>query len=211
MTAPPTLLEARVEALREFLHSEQQHQSQELLDRGRQRAAEILRGARRAARVRMRETVKHERARMTEAVAKAHAAQQTERRERRLALLRSILGEAWHVLPQALERRWREPEQRMQWCLTAVDLARKYLQDETWQVNAAAGLDEEERQRIVLRRSRDASAKTIVTEVGALRAGLVIMAGGARLDASIAGLLCDRPRIEALLIAELETAGHSDP
>jgi len=211
MSAQPTLLEMRAAALREFLRREQQHQSQELLDHGRQRAEEILRSARRAARARMREAIAHERARMTEAVAKARAAQQTEQRERRLALLKSTLDEAWRALPQALEHRWRETEQRMQWCMSAVDLARKYMQDDVWQIHAAPGLSGEERQRIVLHLSRDASAETIVTEVAELRAGLVIMSAGASLDASIAGLLRDPPRIEALLIAELEAAERREP
>ena len=43
MNPGPTLLELQAETLHEFLRTEQQRQSQELLERGRQRAEEILR------------------------------------------------------------------------------------------------------------------------------------------------------------------------
>jgi hypothetical protein len=206
MNTQPTLLEVQAEALREFLRREQQHQSQELLDRGRQRAKQIVRDARRTARTRMHEAVEHERARMTEAIAKARAAQETAQRDRRLMLLRSKLDEAWRALPQALERRWRQPEQRRQWCISAIQLARKYFHDDAWQIHAAPGLSADERQRIAVLLPRDVGAETMITEAAELRAGLVIVTAGVSLDASIAGLLRDRPRIEALLVAELEAA-----
>lgn len=207
MSTEPTVLEVQARILRELVIREQQRQSQAVLDLCRQHATEILSDARRTARTRMHEAIAHERARSAEALAKARAARQTELHKRRLAQLKSKLDQAWSALPRALERRWQQDEQRLDWCKSAIALARNRLLGSSWRMQIAApGLRDDERQRI----ANVPDVEIAIEDRNDLRAGLIIATPGAILDASIDGLLSDRPRIEALLVAALETSAERD-
>lgn len=211
MSAQPTILEMQARTLREFVIREQQRQSAEVLAQAHQDVVRILRDARRTARTRMREAIAHERARTAEAIAKARATQQTELRKRRLTRLKSKLDRAWSSLPRALEQRWQRDEQRIEWCVSTLALARDHLLGSSWQIYAAPGLRDDERQRIANHPSLDSRIEILIENNDKLRAGLVVTAPGAILDASIDGLLRDRPRIEALLVASLETLEQDPP
>ena len=108
------------------------------------------------------------------------------------------------MLSGALEAVWRQEDGRRDWCEAACELAARML-------HAAAGLQVEidaaapgDVEGFVVRGLRAAGRAIELRPVQALGAGLRIRVGRACMDATVAGLLSSRERVEAELLAELE-------
>ncbi len=170
----------------------------------------------------LRQTYAKERARLHErAEAERHSARlrieallaDRETRARRKAEQANalFLAKAWPKLEAALLARWRTPEGRRRWAERALDVAQQRLpvadQDGPWVIRHACDWsDEEQRDLFVTLRLDLRDPPRVLRDTG-LRAGLIITAAGALLDLSLAGLLHDRSRLEARLLALLQGSG----
>jgi hypothetical protein len=123
------------------------------------------------------------------------AAARTRPRQRR-----AIVDHAWQQLPAALARQWQDADGRAHWIRHAVRDARQRLRGTDWQIEHAPGMTEPERRQCVA----DGAPPACFAEDPALDAGLRIRAEGAVLDATAAGLLADRDRVTAGLLALLD-------
>jgi hypothetical protein len=108
------------------------------------------------------------------------------------------------MLPGALLERWRNPGQRRKWVAQAIDSAHRLLPREMWTLSVAPGWPPEERDEALQAVARRLGTMPACSEVAELQAGLLITAGGNRLDATLGGLLADRAAIEARLLDYLE-------
>lgn len=197
-------VERQTQALLTLLEDDRQQQCEALLADARARADGVLRQAHRDARARMRAAFAAERQRLDEQLQAAGARLQTEHRlseqERRAQMLRL----AWDMLPEALRQRWQDPRRRSQWVAQAIDSAQHLLPRDPWHLNVAPGWPAQEREQALQSVALLLGTLPDCSETADLQAGLLISAGGNRLDATLGGLLADRGAIEARLLDHLE-------
>lgn len=215
MNEPDTIVRAQMEALLRRVAREQESQSRRARDAAEEQARTIVARAWEEARARLRQAVREEREGIERAVLERRAAHETAARQREQAVLRGLIDDAWRDLPGVLATCWEKRETRRDWCQAACAVARRTLNSGSplvAEVDPAAPDDVAES----VAASRDAAgAPAIETRrVARLGAGLRIRSGLACVDATIAGLLASRERIEAELLAELgqlleQRGGHS--
>ncbi len=197
-------VETQMQALLTLLEEDRRRQCDALIADAQARASSVLRQAQRDARSRVRAAFAVERQRLDQQLKAASARLQTEHRlseqERRAQLLR--LG--WQMLPEALLDRWREPGRRSKWVAQAIDSAHRLLPREKWTLSVAPGWPPAERDQVLQAVARRLGYTPGCSEEPDLQAGLLIIAAGNRLDATLGGLLADRAAIEARLLDALE-------
>ena len=136
----------------------------------------------------------------TRARASARAALDTEARRAEQAILRQLMERAWQQLPQALQSRWQDAGSR-------AALVRGRLRGRARAACAhgpaaasnsiRSGLPDARAGRRVRSCTGDSRPSRRPSPVDGLGAGLRIRAGGACVDATVAGLLASRERIDS--------------
>jgi hypothetical protein len=178
----------------------------EAMDKARAEAAEILRRAWRREREHLHASVQAERSRARALIQAAQAERATRERasgDRQNAVL---LADAWPRLRALLLARWRDPAARETWLARALDQARKSLPPGPWTVRHAPdwGAPEAAGATLALAAGPKGEGRALrfLADPG-IAAGLIIEGGAAVLDASLDGILADRQRLEARLLALL--------
>lgn len=138
-----------------------------------------------------------ERERYSRAIAAAEAALWAEARNRHQRHLSSMVQAVLGKLPAALEKRWQTASHRRQWIAAALADAGRRLEAGQWQARIAPLPDDESLPPTF------GDAHIAWRADPAIRAGLIIDKGGARLDASIVGLLADTSMLESQILAML--------
>jgi len=175
------------------------------------READAIRGrARDKARRQMRRAVDEMRESGERRLAQVVAEIETARRREASMRAREALDAAWPLLRGAIERRWADGASAAGWIRAQVALARARLRAAHWVVRHPADADAARMTAL-----RDALAALGVAEArmqpdASLEAGLVIEAGGARVDGTPAALLAVRSEVEAALLAEIARASGGD-
>ncbi len=160
-------------------------------------ASERLRQTYRTERAHLHQRVVDERGR---ARARIHAARaELETRERSQGDLAN--ARAWPKLQVALRQRWQVAETRGQWVSHYLDYAIKVLPRGRWTIRHAPEWGETERAGAAKKLQRAVGHQPAFHVDGGIEAGLIIAYTGAVLDASLTGLLADRTRLEARLLA----------
>ncbi len=169
------------------------------------RAAELLREARREARRRVSTAVADDRVRSKKRVEAARAELMTRERELGRDVASKLLARGSDALHQALLARWREAESRARWISALVADAERLLPHGAWRIQHPSGFAEVE---LLTRVASETSGAAPVLEADAdITAGLCIHIAGARLDGTVAGLLADRGKVEGRLLMELSGRG----
>ncbi len=141
------------------------------------------------------------RRRVERALASHEAQQQTRARQQRQADDGVLLVTARAALQAALLQRWQQPASRQQWCEVLVNAAVTTLDGKDWTVEHPADWPMSEHDDL-LQHITSVCGKTPRLQAKAdINAGLRICAGGTCMDATIDGLLHDRERIDAELLA----------
>ena len=204
MNEPDSIVQAQTEALLRRVAREQESQCRRARDAAEEQAHAIVTRAWEEARTRLRQAVKEEREGIERGMAERRAALETEARQREQAVLRALIDEAWRDLPDILSASWEEAGTRRRWCEAACALARDTLTTSgalVAEIDSAAPPDTEE--TIAANLGATGAPALDVRRVDGLGAGLRIRGGRACVDATTAGLLASRERIEAELLAEL--------
>jgi hypothetical protein len=191
----------REQALLRLVQEERDKACRGLLAEAEARARAIKRDAYRRERAALHERIAAERQR-AEGLLRAAAAERAtaERRLGEQADAR-LIAAAWPVLREQLAERWADAGSRGQWVSAALAQARRRLPHTTWTIRHAAGWPRVERDTALAGLAADGIPTPALRADGGLGAGLVIAAGGAVLDMSLEGLLRDRARVEARLLA----------
>jgi hypothetical protein len=206
MSVPDSIVQAQTEALLRLLAREQEILSRRARDAAETQARGLVARAREEARGRTRAASQEARASLERALRDRRAALDTAARQREQALLRGLLDEAWTALPGALAAVWQEAATRRTWCEAAAGLARRTLLGEgpfTIELDAHAPADAAEATAAALR--ADGGEAPGLQPLAELGPGLRISRGLACVDATAPGLLASRERVEAELLAELDT------
>ena len=200
-----SVLVAQTTALLERVARERDERIRRLREEASEQARSIVARARAEARQRLRQAVEEERRAAARAIADRSAALDTEARRAEQTLLRGLIEEAWQRLPQAVAARWAQAPAREAWVGAACDLAAASLRDHASvaievEPSDAATAGEQARARLLTAGFQGIE----VRPVAGLGAGLRIVSGGACLDATVAGLLASRERVESELLAEFD-------
>ncbi len=199
-----TVLDMQVYSLLARLNAEREEGCRRITSEARDEAADLVVEARRRARSQVKAAVVEKRRRVAEHCRRVRTEVEARQRERYFSELGARLAEALEALPQALGRRWQEPDARRRWCESTVGAAQEVLSAGHWQVSVAPGLSAAEREWLVDYAARAAGGTAEVTEDPSLGAGIVVSEARSRCDGSIAGLTADRSRVESALLAELD-------
>jgi len=181
-----------------------------LADAGRE--ADAIRGrARDKARRQTRRAVDELRESGRGRLAQVSAELETARRQEESAHAREALDAAWPLLRRAIGRRWADDTSAATWIRALVDLAHARLRGARWDVRHPAGADAARAKALREALAAHQVADAALHADAGIDAGLVIEAGGARLDGTPAALLAIRAEVEAALLAEIARATPGRP
>lgn len=193
------------QALLTLIEADRERQIAALQAEAQARAEAQATQAREAARKRVRETFAERRRLHAEQVAAASARCATQRRLHAQRVEAAWLRLAWQRLPLALQAAWQDPTQRAIWVQQAVASALPLLPRERWTVRHAADWPAAEQQALAATLQAQGLPVPLF-ERGDIPAGLAIVCGGNVVDATLGGLMADRPAIEARLLHLLESS-----
>lgn len=174
----------------------------------RARAAEeqrVLLGAARArARALIRQALREARQDADARIGMARAAAQARLRQARHALTEAVVASVWERITAAVQSRWTDPAGRRAWVALALSEAQRHLPGGVWQVSVPADFAREacEAEFRALAEARPDVSLEMRPDPG-LASGLRVVVGPALLDASAAGLLHARTRVEGRWLAVL--------
>lgn len=204
MSAPESIVQVQMEALLRRVAREQEMLSRRARDAAEEQARGIVARAGEEARARTRQAAEEARLSVDKAVADRRAALDTATRQREQALLRGLMDRAWQSLPGELDSVWRDEAARHRWCEAACALARRIVMGDgafAVEIDSTATDDVAD---LAGRALQTSGKQASVSRMAGLGAGLRIRHGLACVDATTAGLLASRERIEAELLAELD-------
>ena len=205
MSTPEGIVQAQTEALLRRVAREQESRCRRARDAAQEQASSIVARAWEEARTRLRQAVEEERRAVDKALADRRAALETAARQREQAVLRELMDDAWGDLPGTLVSSWQRDDARREWCAAACAVAVRALQaDQGYTVEFDAAVPDDARKVVAQALQHSSGPEVRFRELPSLGAGLRIHAGRACVDATVAGLLASRERIESELLAELE-------
>ncbi len=204
MSEPGSVLDAQVTALEELVESTQQARCRKLLEDARRGAEETMKRAHRDNRARMRVAIEAQRKRMEETLAATRARLATRVRQHRQQADKAHLALAWSRLGKILLERWHDPNCRRLWILSLTEEALAHLPGDPWRIEHPQGFESAELSSMNERISEHCGGEPPgFVIVPSIRAGLRILADGVCVDGTAEGLLIDRARVEAELVAML--------
>lgn len=202
-------LEEREQGLLRLVDAYRESQCRSLLEAARQEATALIARTYQEERARLHQRVLAERSGARERIQAARAELDTRRRAGVERANAQILALAWPRLHESLAARWRDARERRSWVQGVLDQARRLLPKGVWTLRHAPGWPEPERQALARALTEELGSTPRLVADGAVSAGLRIEASGAVLDGTLEGLLKDRARIEARLLALLDESAQS--
>lgn len=166
-------------------------------------ARDIIKAAHREARKKVHEVIVDERRSRNDAINKQRAKIDTARRQARQEHENNFLNIVWKLLETELDKRWNAPSARHDWVVATVERALNHLHPGPWSIEHPPGWSVRELDPFLDEIRIFSGAVPVFAANAALRAGLLIQANDAKVDASLTGLLANRNEISALLLAEL--------
>lgn len=196
-------LEERAAVLIALIEEYERKECSEILAEAREESKRQLADAYRRQRRRLHERVMTERADARARIQAVRAERDTRLRASAERANGCLLALAWPRLESALKRRWEEPKTRRIWIGSAIEQARLSLPAGRWTIRHPPAWAATERSEVGARIRRDLRQSPTFLSDGALICGLIIESHGALLDVSLEGLMRDRGRLEARLLALL--------
>lgn len=196
-------LSERQEGLLRLVDEYREQECLRVLGAARKEAAELRRQSFRKQRAYLHGRVLAERNRARSRIEAARAEQMTRERWIRERRNLELLQSAWPLVRERLLAHWRVSEQRRRWAETYLHRALEVLPRGRWTVRHAPEWREQERQEVLAELTQVLGQAPRFQSEGDIEAGLIVESRGAVLDASLSGLLQDRKRLEARLLALL--------
>ena len=198
----------REHALLKLVQDERDKACRKLLAEAALRAAAVKRDAYRRERDLLHQRIDAERRRARGLLRAASAERATAERRQGEQADAQLIAALWPRLRVHLADRWARNESRIAWVSAALAQARRALPHAGWTIRHAPGWPEAERATALAALARHGVAGPALRADAALSAGLVVVADGGVLDMSLEGLLQDRARVEARMLALAKSAGH---
>lgn len=199
-----SIIATQARSLIQQLRREQEQKCREFERDAADWRRERLREARRQARQKVRSAVQTARERRRMEIAAAAAEIDAGQRRERQAQLTRLLSSIMQQLPEQLVARWRDADSRRGWVEATLDDAVNRLGVADWTIRHAPGVAPAE----MPERYRD--ARLLWRRDDELAAGLIVEKRGARLDASVAGLLAGSSELQSRVLLLLNEVAPGD-
>jgi len=202
---PASVIDAQVEALLQRVTEDRDRRCAQLRADASEQARAILRAGRKEARAAVAGAVARERKHGEQILRQAQASAVLQRRQHDQQEIRQMLQDMWTTVVSVLESRWADPVRRKSWVRAAIRQAQTLLNAPAWRIEHGGRLPREELAEMttfVSRTDRMVARDVEIAGDDGIRAGIRIRAGGACLDATIAGLLASRAQVESDFLAE---------
>lgn len=203
--APLGVLSAQVEALIERIEINRDRQRAASRAAAEQQVRELLRSARKEALADVRAAIARERKQSEQALQQAVATAALEMRQRAQAATRTLLTVMWAAIDAALDARWADAAHRKSWIEVAIREARGVLSEPNWRIEHGEGWSPAELDELAALAAGDVRDPKRTVELASdptVRAGIRIRTARACFDATAAGLLASRARIESDFLAQ---------
>lgn len=197
-------LEERERGLLELVDAYRERECRTLMEAARREAAELIGRTYQQERARLHQRVLAERAGARERIQAARAERDTRKRASGERASTRTLASAWPRIEAALLARWRDSGGRQTWVLGVLAQARHLLPRGVWTLRHAPDWPQTEWQALGAALAAELGSEPRFIADGSVAAGLAIEGAGALLDGTLEGLLKDRIRIEARLLALLQ-------
>lgn len=197
------VVDAQLRHLLDVVERNREVRCKALLDEARAQAQQLVKHAHRDARARLRDKAMAAREQARRKLAAAEARRQTRLRLLRHRADQTLLSRAWQPLRERILQRWREAASRRLWVDCLVEQASAMLVDRHWHIEHPGDWPAGERAELEARLGRALGCAPTFAAGPGIEAGLRIIAGAARVDATLEGLLRARTRLEALMLATL--------
>lgn len=196
-------LEERELGLLKLVAEQRDEACRRLIAEAEAAARALLRQTHRKQRAHLHRRVLEERARIHARIQAVEAERVTRERRQQARSSAGVLEQAWPLLEAGLRRRWQDAEGRRRWVRRCVGEALGALPAGAWTVRHAPGWPAAEQQAVRDELLRVLGVEPQLRSDASIEAGLIVDSGGACLDGSLHGLLADRQRLEARLLALL--------
>lgn len=199
-------IEEREEGLLKLVADYREQECRRILGEAEARASALRRQAFARQRVELHQRIIAERSRAQSLIQAAEAERATRARRRSEQRDAALVTAAWPLLRQALQSRWEAPDSRQRWVTLAFAEAQHRLPAGGWLVRHPRSWPEADRTAIERQLEAQGEPARFFADDD-IAAGVIIVAGGAELDMTLDGLLRDRARLEARIIALSKKAG----
>ncbi len=196
---PASVIDAQVQAMSQRVAQNRDRRCTQLRNDASAEAQAILRAARKEARGNVVDAVARERKHGEQALRLAEASARLDERQHAQQQIRALLQQMWTAIAGALESRWADAQRRKAWVQAAVRQGQTLLSSRAWRIEHGAGWSQAELEELKSLAVGDEDVQ-LVCDNG-LGAGIRIRTEGACLDATVAGLLASRARIESEYLA----------
>jgi vacuolar-type H+-ATPase subunit H len=197
------VVDAQLQNLLHVVERNRDERCRALLDAASDQARQLLRQTHREARERLHNKLLATREEARQQLASALAKRQTHLRLHRHRADEALLTRAWGPLGERLLQRWQQQDSRTLWIDNLVEQALAMLLDRYWNIEHPADWPVQERTALGKRLEKDLGASPVFVAQPQIAAGLRICAGPTCIDATDAGLLRARTRIQAMMLATL--------
>ncbi len=208
-------VEERAKGLLKLVETYRTQECRELIERAKEEVKDIMSRAWRREREHLHTSVEAERSRARSLIQAARAERATRERSSGDLANAQLLDLAWPLLERGLTARWANPNQREAWVAQALAGAFDALPAGQWTIRYAPNWSGPERAApciaLAARLAERGAPTPSFIPAPEIVAGLIVDSGSARYDASLDGLLQDRPRLQARLLALLAArdGGHA--
>lgn len=196
-------LEERQRGLLKLVEQYRERECARILEAARAEAKALIADAFHKERAFLHGRVVAERSRAQARIHAAHAERATRERWSSERASISLLSVAWPRLRAKMQERWNDAAGRRMWAESYLRQALRALPKGRWEIRHASEWGETERRELAAQLTERLAEPPRFETDGRIAAGLVIACEGAVLDASLDGLLRDRVRLEARLLALL--------
>lgn len=203
MSQTETDIDTRLQHLLDVVERNRKERCNEVLDKARDQARQLVKQAYHDARKRLHSKVQATREDVRQRLTAAEAQRQTRARLERQNADRALLERAWEPLNEQLLNYWHEADTRRQWIDNLIQQASKNLVGQPWRIEHPADWPEEERTELLAELVKTSGSVPEFSGKTTIKAGLRICAGDACVDGTRCGLLRSRSRIESIMLAKL--------
>ena len=200
------VLALQVESIIANLCHLQEERSGRMLRQAESQAQELRRAARRKLYSQGREAVRDERRRREKALQMAEHRIRAEAGQRMQVLYADLLRDGWPALVDGLRRRWSDPPARASWCDMVTERALGAFGPSKWTIEHPSDWTDADRELVEQSLASHGVPPPAFQLDESTTAGLRVRHGTACLDGTIDGLLAERARVEARLLAAWERA-----
>lgn len=205
---PDSIIDAQVLRLLDIVQGYQHQQCDSLLKQAEKESQAIIRQAYQRARRNIHEDIQLTRQHIRDTMAAARARQHTLVMQQRHTAALSFLEQCWVALERSLQDRWQQPQCRREWVAKILSTAVTVMPAGDWQVAHPENWSTQEQGELAGQARAMPGVKLQFNTEPGLVAGIRIIADGASVDGSLAGLLADRTAIEALILATAARVGQ---